>query len=940
MKIKYMLLALMPLCIASCSDEETISPAGNGQEVRVTAGVGSHSRMVLNDQGTYTESLWQNGDCISLFTATQSNLTYSTAIEDSAATAEFTATDESLQYIEGNTVYACYPDVTATEENNLIVNLPTTDSFDYNNGTVRSFCYAVDKIASGSLNFKFKHLSAFLCLTVTPDMLTDATKGISTVTVTTSATEPLSVGEGDTFDFTTQTANTTNGSNTVLVNVDNRVVDAEWTVYVPILPQPAGADITVTLADSDGTTLYTLTKQTPENGFLAGYVYKQGATGTYETSYLVDGPTFNASIKKFVNSSVSGRATSEVDSLVWLSDSLIAKIEFLTEVPSLPENYITVSAEDSPAPINATFNATDSLLTIFTPAKDIEVVDASLTFNQLLSLRTIDFGKFDINEKTTSTHEMFYNCPSLTTLDIDDWNTENVTDMSGMFFHCLSLTTLDVGYWNTENVTNMREMFGYCRALTTLDVSNWNTANVTNLSWMFDSCPSLTTLDVSNWNTEKVTDMSGMFWNCYKLPILDVSNWNTENVTDIGGMFYGCYELTTLDVSNWVTTNVTDMSGVFNGCFALTALDVSNWNTKNVTSMGGMFIQCYKLTTLDVSNWDTSNVTTMYNMFYECSSLTTLDVSNWDTSNITDMGWTFFYCEALKELDVSNWDTSNVTRMYSLFNTCSSLTDLDVSQWNTENVTEMCWMFRNLSLITNLDISNWETGNVTNMRQMFCGSSALTTLDISNWNTENVTNMHQMFLSCSSLTTLKVPDWNTNKVIDMGWMFGYCSSLTDLNVSNWNTENAIEMDSLFYYCPSLTSLDISNWTFDDNKDISVMFADCASTSQACKITATSEAKDFLLARTGTTSMNPDWFIWGDAESGGSSFDDIPKQEWKAVLRSRALTNKPEKSKEVDRQERRAGSRGAAPDGGRLSGDNPRHHRPSSLYDGDYRTTRY
>ena len=75
--------------------------------------------------------------------------------------------------------------------------------------------------------------------TVMDQMLSDATKGISRITVSTSSSQPLSVGEGDTFDFSSLTASTGNGTNTVQINVDNHVVDSLWTVYIPVLPQPA-----------------------------------------------------------------------------------------------------------------------------------------------------------------------------------------------------------------------------------------------------------------------------------------------------------------------------------------------------------------------------------------------------------------------------------------------------------------------------------------------------------------------------------------------------------------------------------------------------------------------------------------------------------------------------------------------------------------------------
>lgn len=688
MKMKYILLALMALCFASCSKEENIPFSGSQQQaVRVTAGVGAYSRMVLNDQDTYTQSLWQDGDKISLFTSTQSNLVYSTSLNESSAVAEFTYVGDSLKYIEGNTVYACYPEVTSTTEDTLVVNLLSTDTLDYSDGVLRSFCYASDKITDGKLNFKFKHLSAFLFLTVKPEQLTDATKGISTVTVTTSSTSPLSIGEGDTFDFSTQTATTTHGSNSVCVNVGNQVITSDWTVYVPILPQPAGVNITVTMADSDGNVLYTLTKETPATGFVAGYVYKEGITVTHDTAYLVDGPTFNARIKQLANGSELG---------ILEEDYMIENVEFVTEVHTNPEEYIVVSAEGSPAPIYASFNSTNKLLTIFTPAKDMEIVDASSMFSYLMSLSTIDFGNFNVNETTTLTEMMFNNCQALTSLSVSGWDTSNVTSMSYMFSHCNLLASLDVSNWDTSNVTNMSDMFSYCSSLALLDVSGWDTSNVTNMSEMFGYCSSLSSLDVSKWNTANVTDMSlmfCMFLTSPSLASLDVSGWDTSNVTNMGWMFDSFTSLTSLDVSKWNTSNVTYMFCMFADCSGLTSLDVSGWDTSNVTDMGVMFANCSSLVSLDVSGWDTSKVTNMKDMFVDCELLTALDISNWNTSNITSMSFMFYDCSALTSLNASDWDVSNVTDMDNMFGNCSRLENLNIANWGLKDGVKVDNMF-------------------------------------------------------------------------------------------------------------------------------------------------------------------------------------------------------------------------------------------------------
>ena len=106
----------------------------------------------------------------------------------------------------------------------------------------------------------------------------------------------------------------------------------------------------------------------------------------------------------------------------------------------------------------------------------------------------------------------------------------NVSDLSSMF-SCVYLTSLDLSNFDTFNVTNMSSMFRSCSSLTSLDVSNFDTFNVTSMSSMFEGCSSLTSLDLSNFNTSNVTNMAYMFENCTSLTSLDLSSFNTRNIT-------------------------------------------------------------------------------------------------------------------------------------------------------------------------------------------------------------------------------------------------------------------------------------------------------------------------------------------------------------------------------------------------------------------------
>ena len=57
---------------------------------------------------------------------------------------------------------------------------------------------------------------------------------------------------------------------------------------------------------------------------------------------------------------------------------------------------------------------------------------------------------------------MFSWCPSLKELNLSNFNTNNVTNLSGMFYGCSSLKELNLSNFNTNNVTYMEYMFSKC----------------------------------------------------------------------------------------------------------------------------------------------------------------------------------------------------------------------------------------------------------------------------------------------------------------------------------------------------------------------------------------------------------------------------------------------------------------------------------------------
>ena len=93
--------------------------------------------------------------------------------------------------------------------------------------------------------------------------------------------------------------------------------------------------------------------------------------------------------------------------------------------------------------------------------------------------------KIIFNNPLKSLNFLFYDCSSLSTINLSNFHNNQITDMSYMFYKCSSLISLNISNFNTNNVNNIYEMFSYCSSLTSLNLSNFNTNNVNNMSYMF-----------------------------------------------------------------------------------------------------------------------------------------------------------------------------------------------------------------------------------------------------------------------------------------------------------------------------------------------------------------------------------------------------------------------------------------------------------------------
>ena len=395
-----------------------------------------------------------------------------------------------------------------------------------------------------------------------------------------------------------------------------------------------------------------------------------------------------------------------------------------------------------------------------------------------------------------------------------------------MFFNCANLSSLDLSNFNTAIVSDMSLMFGSCSTLSSLDLSNFYTKEVRDMSYMFSRCSALTTIYASDkFVTSKVQSGISMFSACKNLKgtILNYKDSKTDHTyanCGTNGYFTPVFEYAEFDKGTGTLTFRRGLSKP-KGAYALN-VEASDpgWLTHKDEIKEVVF---------DASFAD-ARPTSCYKWFWYCTNLATIEgIENLNTENVTNMGVMFCGCQKLSSLDLTNFNTGNVTNMSGMFGYCYGLTSLDLTSFNTANVTDMGQMFVACNGLASLDLTSFNTANVMNMGHMFWGCNGLTSLDLTSFNTANVTYMDFMFNNCSTLTTIYASEkFVTSKVQAGENMFSACRSLKDYRDSK--TAHKYANYKTGYFCKLVgkngdekigatgETLATDNLVLDDNKD--------------------------------------------------------------------------------------------------------------------------
>ena len=168
----------------------------------------------------------------------------------------------------------------------------------------------------------------------------------------------------------------------------------------------------------------------------------------------------------------------------------------------------------------------DGNLTIFSESYDVANLgtwegDSAPWSNYKESITTVAFSS-PVNAKTCT--YMFKGCTKLNAVYLDNFYTNEVTDMSFMFADCASLEVIELGMAMSvqDEMTQSRD--------------NFLTGNVTNMASMFEGCKSLQYFFLQNLDIHSVKNSSNMFAGCSSLENMNITvnkNANGSSLTAI-----------------------------------------------------------------------------------------------------------------------------------------------------------------------------------------------------------------------------------------------------------------------------------------------------------------------------------------------------------------------------------------------------------------------
>ena len=483
----------------------------------------------------------------------------------------------------------------------------------------------------------------------------------------------------------------------------------------------------------------------------------------------------------------------------------------------------------------------------------------------------------------------FYNCNSLTTIDLRTFDLRKLGYMDFTFANCYKATNIYMPTrYRLENIVSMRQAFMNCMRLTELDLHAFSLKKKVDLQYPFAYANNLTVIYCDeDWSLNKsIKNGDGVFSNAYALTgsqgtKYEEGKWGieyahpdggTENpgyFTPFPGEFYGIYSSTgdTLTLyydktkieregCNWTLSIYKDL----NRKVKTVIFDESVKDARPTSCYAwfASFTQLRRIQHLDYLN--TSEVTDMSYMFNFCTRLTYLDLRTFDFNKVQKAFDLFAYCHNLRFI-LCNDDWSKTGKpVYDgyMFDSCNKLAGDHGTMFNAdetrlgyarpdegkdapgyfskevpvafyyvldEGTGVMTFYYDNLLLERKGEIIPESTSGYEWEPRVLKVKTAVFDESVKE---ARLTTLSLLFSRFKHLTDIVHLDYlNTSEVTDMSYMFSECENLASLDVSSFDISKVTNMDWMFAGCTSLKTIYCDeDWSKNESVESSAMFFLC------------------------------------------------------------------------------------------------------------------
>ena len=174
--------------------------------------------------------------------------------------------------------------------------------------------------------------------------------------------------------------------------------------------------------------------------------------------------------------------------------------------------------------------------------KTDKVTNMDNMFYNCKKLTKLNLKNFNMNN-VVSMKAMFCGCNSLEDLDFLIFDTSNVIEMNDLFFNCSSLKELNI--YNKNGIYDKKDMniiHNIYPSLYKMDIFNFKTSKVRDMSSLFDSCYLLKKFYLINFDTSRVKAMNRIFMGCSSLTDIDLSKFKVNKDVSVYCSFKECTE--------------------------------------------------------------------------------------------------------------------------------------------------------------------------------------------------------------------------------------------------------------------------------------------------------------------------------------------------------------------------------------------------------------